>query len=447
MIVHYSNARIRLGIFTSLLAIILSCNIASAQVQFNNLEELWQYADLHNATISNAQIELIKAQKSKDQALLDLLPDINASGSFTDNTTIQTTLIPAAIFGGPPDVYTPVQFGQKYIYNTGFTGQIDILNLQSWFNIRVQKATKELTKNNAANSKRVVYQQLAGQYYTCMLSKEALTLSQLSAAIADSVVSTVANRYQEGTVSAAALESAQINAERAKQTSITAYYQYQTSLNNIKALIGLQLRDSFVLKEQLKPEVRGVETTFKIDPTVSVAQSQIKLNAARLKQSNAGIYPIISLQYNNNSQQFDNQFRPFDAGGPKWYPANFWSIRASWALFNGGNRWLQSQKNKLTLQQSKNDAEQAVRQAAINDENLRLAYQKSIAMFDNAERILKLSLENYKHIDNRYKEGIATLDDKLRSFSDYIGYQNQYLNALSEMLVQLYNIKIRTQQF
>lgn len=60
---------------------------------------------------------------------------------------------------------------------------------------------------------------------------------------------------------------------------------------------------------------------------------------------------------------------------------------------------------------------------------------------------MNLSYDNYKHISLRYQEGVASLDDRLKAFSDYISYQNQYLNSLSEMLVQLYQIKLRQQSF
>ncbi len=60
---------------------------------------------------------------------------------------------------------------------------------------------------------------------------------------------------------------------------------------------------------------------------------------------------------------------------------------------------------------------------------------------------MKLSFDNYKHISYRYDAGMAAIDERLNAFKDYIDYQNQYLNSLSDMLVQLYQIKIRQQSF
>jgi len=60
---------------------------------------------------------------------------------------------------------------------------------------------------------------------------------------------------------------------------------------------------------------------------------------------------------------------------------------------------------------------------------------------------MKLSFDNYSHISNRYEAGIEPIENRLTAFKDYIDYQNQYLNSLSDMLVQLYQVKIRQQAF
>lgn len=418
------------------------------QTTFNTLEEVWQYADTHNTAIKNAMYEVRKGERTVQQSYMDFLPDVNANAAFTDNLTIQTTLIPAVIFGGPEGVYRPVQFGQKYTYNAGFTAQLDLVNLQTWHNARIAKETEALNRASLGNTKRNAYQQIATQYYACVLNREALRLAEKSAAVADSVFQTVNNRFNEGTVGMPNLDVAKLNSERAQQTLITASYQLLSSQNNLKALLGMDVKDSISVNEQLSVAAKTVsQEGFKEDPSVRLAYHQTKLNYDRLKLSNAGIYPTLALLYSTNTQQFDNTFRPLDASGPQWFPATYYSVRLSWNIFNGGTRWLQSQKNKLSYMQSIEDEAQARRQATTNDENLRMNFQKTSMLYAKSESIMNLSYDNYMHLSRRYDEGIAPLDDKLRAFTDYISYQNQYLNSLSEMLVQLYNIKIRQQSF
>jgi outer membrane protein len=431
-----------------LLALYLIPVSGICQSNFNSVEEAWQFAEAHNVTIRNATLESDKARYGRQQSYLDFLPDVSATGTFTDNTTIQTTLIPAVIFGGPEGVYRPVQFGQKYIYSTGFTATLDLVNLQNWHNVRIAKETEALNKASLANTRRNTYQQIAMQYYACLLNKEAARLALRSAEVADSVYNSVQNKFAEGATSLPNMDIAKLNSERAQQTYITAIYQLKTAQNSLKSILGLSVNDSVTINQPLAAgKIILSDAPFAEDPSTSIAQHQSQLNLSKLRASNSGMFPTISLLYSNNSQQYDNTLRPFDANGPQWFPANYWSLRASWTIFNGGSRWLQSQKNKLSYAQSKADLEQSERQTAINDENIRLNYNKAAALLLKAESIMNLSYDNYRHISLRYEEGIASLDDRLKAFSDYINYQNQYLNSLSELLVQLYNVKIRQQSF
>lgn len=419
---------------------------APAQTTFSSVEELWKYADAHNVAIINALRETRKAEHGVTQSYLAFAPTLNANAGYTDNTTIQTTLIPAVIFGGPDNTYRPVQFGQKYTYNAGFTAQLDLVNVQTWHNTRIARETAEVNKAAGINTKRNVYQQIAAQYYNCLLSHEGLKLAKQSAAVADSVLQSINNRFAAGLASQPGVDMAKINAERAQQTYITATYQHSTALNTLKGLLALPVADSINVTGNLTSgKTEAPAGNFTEDPAVRLQYHQVALNKSRLSQSNANAYPTLSVLYSNNTQQFDNTFRPLDASGPKWYPANFWSLRASWSILNGGNRWLQSQKNKLAYMQSQDELEQAKRQADINDENLRLSFARASALLENSRRIMLLAYDNYYHTTMRYDEGISSLEDRLRAFSDYISYQNQYLNSLSEMLVQHYNIKIRQQ--
>jgi outer membrane protein TolC len=296
--------------------------------------------------------------------------------------------------------------------------------------------------------KKNTYQQIASLYYACVLNREALQLANRSAAVADSVYASVNNKFTEGTVSLPNMDIAKLNSERAQQTAITARYQLRSSQNSLKALLGMTLTDSLAITQQLATGAAAIKAEeFKEDPAIRLAYHQKMVSFGRVKAANAGAFPTLAVLYNNTTQQFDNTFRPFDAAGPQWFPASYWSLRASWSIFNGGSRWLQSQKDKLSYLQSKEDEQQAIRQSAINDDNLRLNYEKATLLLTKAESIMNLSYDNYRHISMRYDEGLASIEDRLRAFTDYINYQNQYLNNLSEMLVQLYNIKLRQQTF
>ncbi len=430
--------------------LLVICLAADAQVVFSSLEDAWKYADVHNITIRTSQQEVERALYAKRQSYSALLPQVNATGSYTDNIALQTTLIPGQIFGGPPGSYKTLQFGEQFVYAGGIAAQMNILNLQNWYNARIAQETEELNKATLANNKKSVYQQVATQFYAYLLMQEAYRLATQTASIADSVAQSVSNKFKEGTVSQGNVDIARLNFERAQQGQVSARYQMLTAQNSLKSLLGFSVKDSLTINASLTASL-PVEPTasFQEDPSVLLALSQQKISLSQYRSANAAFAPTINILYNYATQRFDNTFEPFSgvSGVAGWFPSQYWSLQASIPLFASGGRLFQSRKNRIAWNESVEQYENAQKQSEINDENIRLNYQKATAVLSKSKNVMDLSFDNYTHISYRYESGIESIETRLNAFKDYIDYQNQYLNSLSDLLVQLYQVKIRQQSF
>ena len=436
--------------FALIILLLSLCRMANAQVVFTSLEDVWKYADAHNITIRTIKYEVTKSRYTAKQSYSVMLPQVNATGGYIDNIALQTTLIPGQFFGAPPGTYKPLQFGEQFNYSGGINAQMNILNLQNWYNTRMAKQTQEMNKDSLASTRKNVYQQLATQYYSYLLMQEAATLADETARIADSIYQSTNNKFREGTLNQANVDVSEINLERAQQNQLTAQYQMLTAKNNIKALLGLSVNDSLRIDASLDGNLNAEPNgAFAEDPSLKVAFMKTQLSLTQYRTSNSAFVPTINVLYNYATQRYNSTFQPFDgaSGVAGWFPSQYWSLQASFPLFTSGYRIFQSKHDKINYEESKELYAYAQKQSAINDENLRLNYQKAKAVLGKTKNVMKLSFDNYQHISDRYETGIAPLDDKLNAFKDYIDYQNQYLNSLSDMLVQLYQVKIRQQTF
>ena len=436
--------------FSIIILLLSLCRVADGQVVFTSLEDVWKYADVHNITILTAKYETEKSMYAKRQSYSALLPQVNATGSYTDNLALQTTLIPDEIAGGPPGKYLKLKFGQQFVYAGGITAQMSILNLQNVYNAQIAKQTEELNKASLANNRKSVYQQVATQYYSYLLMQEAYDLAAQSAKISDSVFESVSNKYKEGAANEANVDVAKLNFERAEQNELSAKYQMLTALNNMKALLNLSVKDSLAINASLKENLSNERSaTFQEDPAIKLAMYQEHISLSQYRAANSAFAPTINILYNYATQRFDKTFEPFSgaSGTAGWFPSQYWSLQAAIPLFTSGGRLFQSKRNKIAWDESKEQYENTLKQSAINDENIRLNYLKAAAVLNKAKDVMNLSFDNYMHISYRYEGGIESIETRLNAFRDYIDYQNQYLNSLSDMLVQLYQVKIRQQAF
>ncbi len=435
-------------IFISIFTIAAS---AQAQTPFRNLEDVWKYADEHNITIKTVKYEYEKSKYAKYQAYCTLLPQVNTTGSYTDNLSLQTTLVPSSLTGGTSGGYKTLQFGQQFVYAGGLNAQMNVLNLQNCFNAKLAMQTEAMNKDSLAGAKKTVYQALANQFYSYLLLREAMRLTEASMLSADSTFQSVKEKFNAGTANKANLDVAELNFKQLSQNFSNAGYQVKISVNNLKSLLGMAEKDTLEIDASLSQSINADVNvqTWGEDPSVNLAYWRTKLTKTQYNVANMAFLPTINIVYNYNTTRSDKTFEPFTGmeGTAAFFPSKFWALQASFPLFNSGNRVFQSKKQWLNYKESVEQFESIKKTSALADANIILNFNKTREALNLGKEMLALSTDNYSHVCNRYNEGLASLDDKLTAFRDFINAQNQYLNNMSDYLVQLYQYKIRQYKF
>lgn len=127
-----------------------------AQLHFSSLQQIWEYADIHNIQIKTARINEKIAAADIKQAYGSMLPTVSLNGNYVDNIQLQSTLIPANLLNAaaPPDTYIEAAFGRRYNYNASIAAEMDIINTQDWFSVKAAKLEKEMAGINIAKTKK-----------------------------------------------------------------------------------------------------------------------------------------------------------------------------------------------------------------------------------------------------------------------------------------------------
>ncbi|MFB6456160.1 TolC family protein [Chitinophaga sp. Hz27] len=420
---------------------------ANAQVRFNSLEEIWRYADKNNIQLLTAAGNKSMAADNVKQAYGALLPTVTATGGFTDNVKIQSTLIPANLFNSaaPPGTFTQVAFGTKYIYNGAVAAQLNILNTQDWFHIQAAKLNEELSAQNMAKTKADLYAQLANAYYSYLLLQEAAHLSEENLHTTAAIYELSDNKYKDGQISEVTLNTARINKEKAMKNREVALQQQAVQLNNLKLM--LNIKDSLSLATVLTTlELQTSDKkNFEEDPAIRIAYTQLQLSKNNLRNSRAALNPTLSAFYQYSTQIASNEFVKF--GNSNNMPAQYWGLRLSVPVFSGNTKRYEIAKNKTDYSNKQLLYDNARLQSDINDQNLLINYHSTQQAFLRARDILDLYRKNDGHATLQLQEGIISLDDRLKVFSDLITNQNEYLQSMSDYFIQEYNMQVRQTKF
>lgn len=430
------------GILTA--GLILGTFSASGQVRFGTLQEMLEYADNHVVSIQTAVQQEQIARTGNLASKMALLPSVNASAGFNDNITLQPTLVPANLFNplAPEGTFNEYTFGRKYLYSSSAQASWDVLNFQRWFDLGTTEAVVELNEAKTNLAKYQVYNQLAQMYYSILLTKKYIEISNENVASADSIFNVTADKYEQGIFSEEAY-----NRSRIQQIQTTRQLNSLTSsleqlYNQLQSLLNTQ--ESISLEEDFSrvvPKLLPDNKQETVHPEVSVQEAQLAVSEHQLKQTKALHYPTLTLGYQYNYNWAGDQF--FNFSDVSDLPQQYWGMKLAVPLFNGFQVQSKIDQAKIQLQQQQLLLENKRLTAQKEDENLQIQFQQAANELEKQEELLSLQLKNDQHSANKYQSGIIGTDERLNKFQDLLQIQNNYMQCLSNYYLSYYKTFIR----
>ena len=78
-----------------------------------SIKEAQDYAIQNNKMMITSRMDVEASKIAVWETIANALPQVSATGSFTDNLKLMTTLLPGDFFGKPGEL-VPVTFGSQY---------------------------------------------------------------------------------------------------------------------------------------------------------------------------------------------------------------------------------------------------------------------------------------------------------------------------------------------
>ena len=414
------------------------------EITFTSLIEIWNYADEHNISIAESISDIVTSMNEKKKSFSLLMPKFSLSGSYTDNTEISPTQIPAELFGGPKGSYTEVKFGQKYNFSGSLVLNADLINITSWLKIAQAELKKNLAEQSASVVKQQTYEQLASVYYFVLLYKYAVDISLENKNLADTLLLHTKQKYSEGLIDKYSLNIAEINTLKATDNLLNNKQAFSKNIYSLKSLLNIAANVSLHMTESFTDMIYKEESDlrFYTDPQIEVSALQTLIAKNSLKQVKSSWLPTLSIVGSYGYNQNSNSFEPF-GNGNEWNPQQYLGLRFSFPLFTGGERWFNAKTASLQYEQAQRVEDNKLTTSKLDDQNLKNDYKISFDKMLSAKKALELAKENFEHINNKYLEGIIGFEKQSDVFTDYLNSQTYYLNSLVDYCVVLSKVSLR----
>jgi outer membrane protein len=431
-------------ILSFLFSFIILLNIkAQKSLQFNSVDSLFAYAENNSASIKTGNEQSLLAKWTKLAAFgntINLRSPISAT--WTDNTELPVSYVPAEKFGGVPGTLQGLSFGQEYVTNYSITPQIDIINLSAWARIKSATINQELTETTNLISKKNLFESVAAAYHNIISMQNQIEAIKTSIAAADTILTIVTNKFNQGIIREQDKNNASINLLTVQDKLAQLNSSLEQQYNTLKLLCDIQpdvvLQISNNSKESIITSNSAVCKSALLEKQNQLQSDYLKseFRSSRLLT----FAPTLSFIFNQAWQQSSNV--SFTDSKANHFTTQYFGLKLSVPLPFDVTRLSQNYTSKINYTISKINEQHGALQNQINNKQLELDYQKAISGYTTSKKVSELKEVNYSKSMNQYKEGILSTENLLLSFTDKINAELNLISASASLQFVQSKIKI-----
>jgi len=425
-----------------LLLLCLGFSSLSAQEAIRSFDELVHKVTPGSLTLKSGAIRLSQAEKAKLNAIYGIVdPAGSVSGSYTNNTILPVTILPAEVNGGEPGTYQKIYFGVQYVTNFNAYAEMKLLNLQGWENLRLSKINIRLQESDNKISLQNWQENIAVVYFNIITLQEQLKATELHLQAADTLYQYTLQKFRTGLVNQQDIndsKASKLNIEESiRQIQFLVSQQYLA----LKILCDIPENEPLVIKQEISTELRpGGSLAAHNDLLVANALIREDLAKAAYRHAKYAFSPSFSFFGAYQNQQYNKQRGLFDKT-TDWYPSSYVGFRLNIPI-PASHQVAETSKTKYNYLMALNNTQQTKIQAGLNTKILHADYQKAQSQSASNYDIYLLRKDTYFKNLRNYYEGVLPLEQTIQSFNAMVNSNYSFISSSINILLAETKIRI-----
>jgi outer membrane protein len=430
---------------TLLIITILYLGILQAQDKKQSysfsLDQAISHALTNNRASINAGKDIDIAKQKKRETTAMGLPQINGAITYQNNFKLQTSLLPAEIFGGPAGEFAEVTFGTKH--NGGGSLSLNQLIFDGSYIVALQasKTYLKFYENYKVKTDTDVKEMIINSYGNVLLANENELILQKNKTILEKTLFDTDQTYKNGLIE-------EENVEQLKITlaTINSNINYVTRLKDIslkmlKINLGFDIDDELVLTDKLDVLAQSnLDLTLKsteFDPSGNInyliSQNFVDQRNLELKLQKSKALPTLAAGVNFGYNSFGSTFNFFNSNQRYFNYSNL-GVSLNVPIFSSFARSARTQQAKIALEKAKTDLEDAEQKLKLQYQNAKSDYEYSVEQYKSSKENLKLAerIEGKQQI--KFKEGLSSSFNLTEAQRQLYSSQQSYLQTMVDVI-------------
>jgi len=328
-----------------------------------------------------------------------------------------------------------------YKDNRGYGVNVDqiIFNAQVFNTIRAANSLLKSTKNEKKEQDNSIIFEVKNAFLRTLIAQQTLKVTEDTLNLAREYLNTTRVRFENGEASDYDVLRAEVEVKNLEYRFLKAKSLYETSLNYLKLLLGIDPRKKIEIKGEIKfTEFKAdldrlIDTALNKRPlikTIEFKEESLKHNLSAVKSE---FLPSLAL----NFQDIANEKEAFAFNREEYEDYWTFTLRLSWPIFEGGLRFFKVKEAKSQLQQIKLLKEKTISAIKIEIKDAILDLGSARKEVEATKTNVEDAKRMYEIIYRRYLEGEASYLDILDARNTLLASQLNNLQALFD-----YNLSI-----
>ena len=415
---------IKLGLFALglLLAFSATAQTGLRKVAFS-LAEAQQYAVEHNRTLASASLDVQKAQATKWKTIAGMLPQVSASGTYSNSLGYKMDLGPMQI-SMPPyatfNISTAVGLSGAQIVSLG------IANISR----RMADITLEKTEKQISD-------QVETLYFSALVTEETIRLLEKNLESMKKLLKITQNSVDVGVAEQTDADQLQVQVSTMESTIKTTQRSLEMVYNSLRLQLCLEEDVDIVLTQ-------GIDDLLNMNTTSELLASPFDINDNydyRLLKENTELVrkqialtgwsngPTVSVYHQYNARHnFSNE------ATMNMTPPNMVGAQVNIPLFTFGKNYAAIKEAKLTYKKQLNTLEDT--ELSLNVQYRQLLYnlRNAIEKYEIQKQNVDVAQRVFDNIAKKYEFGVASSLDVTNSGTNLISAQSTYVQSLLEIV-------------
>lgn len=400
------------------------------------LEEAQAYA-LENSYKSRlADFDVTESEYTVKETMAMGFPQIDGDLTYNNNLKLPVQVIPSEIFGGEPGDYEEVVFGTQHSSSINLSASQLIFDGSYIVGLKGARTYNKLVMQQKGATDFEVKKNTADAYYTAIVAVENYRMLGDNYDEVSSQLFETKAMYENGFVEEQNVEQLELNLGKIEIALENAKRQVHISRNLLKFQLGISLRDSVSLTDDMEGLIEKAKYdisdryTFDIKSNIQykVADSWVEVREAQVRLEKSSFLPSMYLFFNQNWSSYRNDFDYF-SGQVKWFDATLLGVSLNVPIFSGLRRSASLQKAKVISEKALVEREQLEAGLQLDLAVANSNFNQALATYQISNRNVEVATSIRNKTNRKFQEGMATSFEVTQAESQLISDQFSYIES------------------